>query len=288
MRYDITKIYYFVDEFCKIYNDWNKHKLLPSKKLRNRACKLTLSEMLTIMICYHLSGYKCFKYFYQSDICIKQKKSFKEIVCYARFVQLMPTLIVPLYLMIHMLRGEKTGVYFIDATTLPICHNKRISRNKVFAGIAERGKSTMGWFFGFKLHVVINNKGQIMAIKISKGNVDDRVFVEDLTKDLTGLLAADKGYLSKKLFQQLYNRGLKLLTGIRKTMKNILMPLNEKFILRKRFLIETKFDLLKNIFNLSHSRHRSALNFFTNTLSAIVALQLSTKPNKNFLNLIHN
>jgi hypothetical protein len=127
-----------------------------------------------------------------------------------------------------------------------------------------------------------------MAIKISKGNVDDRVFVEDLTKDLTGLLAADKGYLSKKLFQQLYNRGLKLLTGIRKTMKNILMPLNEKFILRKRFLIETKFDLLKNIFNLSHSRHRSALNFFTNTLSAIVALQLSTKPNKNFLNLIHN
>ncbi len=131
MRYDITKIYYFVDEFCKIYSEWSKHKILPTTKRRNRACRLVLSEMLTIAICYHFSGYKCFKYFYESDICIKQRDYFKEILSYSRFVQLRPTLIVPLYLMIHMLSGEKTGVYFIDSTSLPICHNKRISITEV-------------------------------------------------------------------------------------------------------------------------------------------------------------
>jgi hypothetical protein len=154
MHYDITKIYYFVDEFTKIYEDWEKHKLLPSLKSRKRAGKLDLSEKLTIMICYHLSGYKCFKYFYNNDILVKHKSAFRESLSYNRFVQLMPALIAPLYLIIHMLRGENTGVYFIDATALPICHNKRISRNKVFKNIAERGKSTMGWFFGFKLHIL--------------------------------------------------------------------------------------------------------------------------------------
>lgn len=288
MRYDITKIYYFVSEFCKIYEDWEKHQLLPSSRHRNRAGKLALSELLTIIICYHFSGYKCFKYFYLCDILVKNKSAFRESLSYNRFVQLMPTLTAPLYLMIHMLRGEETGVYFMDATTLSVCHNKRISRNKVFKNLAERGKSTMGWFFGFKLHIIINHKGQIMAIKISKGNADDRKFAEELTSNLKGLVAADKGYISKELFKKLYARGLKLLTGIRKTMKNILMPLQEKIILRKRFLVETTFDLMKNIANLSHTRHRSPANFFVNTLATVVAFQLSKFSTKNLQTLIQN
>lgn len=287
MRYDITKIFYFVDEFCKIYQEWESHKILPSNKQRNRDCKMTLSEMLTIVICYHMSGYKCFKYFYQCDIEIKHHSAFKEVLSYNRFVQIMPRLTAPLCLMMHFLRGEETGVYFIDSTTMPVCHNRRIARNKVFKGLAERGKSTMGWFFGFKLHMVINHKGQIMAIKVSKGNADDRKFVRNLTSDLSGLLAADKGYISKELFKELYARGLKILTGIRKTMKNILLPLHEKIILRKRFLVETCFDILKNVFNLSHSRHRSPANFVVNTLSAIACFQLSQNP-KSLRNLIQN
>jgi hypothetical protein len=286
--YDITKIFYFIDEFCKIYEEWQREKLLPSLKQRHRPSKLVLSELLTIMICYHFSGFRCFKYYYLQDICLHHRNAFKDTLSYSRFVQLMPHLLVPLYLMIHMLRGEETGIYFIDSTSLPVCHNKRISRNKVFKGMAERGKTTMGWFFGFKLHVVINNKGQVMAIKITKGNVDDRVPLASLTKGLKGLLAADKGYISKKLFAELYARGLKILTGIRKTMKNILIPINEKRILRKRFLIETKFDILKNILNLSHTRHRSPVNFLVNILAAVSALQLSTTNKKLCNPLIQN
>ena len=115
----------------------------------------------------------------------------------------------------------------------------------------------MGWFFGFKLHVAMNHKGQIMAVKITAGNTDDRDPVPDITKNLKGIIAADKGYISHTLFDELYMRGLKLLVGIRKNMKNHLMPIGEKLLLRKRFIIETLFDILKHETNLWHTRHRS-------------------------------
>jgi Transposase DDE domain len=128
--------------------------------------------------------------------------------------QLMPTLLLPCAMLIHAFSGEETGVYFMDATSLSVCHNRRINRNKVFAGLAERGKISMGWFYGFKLHMVINYQGQIMAVKITKGNVDDRVPVAEITKGLQGVVAADKGYISKKLFEECYRKGLKIITGI--------------------------------------------------------------------------
>lgn len=290
MKYDIEFLYYCIDEFCKIYEEWERSRLIssPSKK-RHRDCKLSLSELLTIMICYHLSGYKCFKYFYLYDICGKHKDKFPHLLSYNRFVQLMPRLLMPLHTLFHTLTGEKTGIYFMDATHLGVCHNRRINRNKVFKGLAMRGKSTMGWFFGFKLHILINNKGQIMAAKITRGNVNDRNPVADLTKDLQGIVAADKGYLSKELFTKLYKQGLKLLTGIRKDMKNYLMPVYDKIILRKRFLVETVFEKLKCGLNIDHTRHRSPENALINWLSAIVAYQtLTNKPALKSFILIQN
>ena len=290
MRYDITSIYYFIDNFCKTYEEWERSRLLPSNRVRFRAGEMSLSEMLTIVVSYHFSGYKCFKYFYQYEIAQLHRQAFPKLLSYSRFIQKMPVLFLPLHLLLHMLTGEETGIYFIDSTSLPVCHNRRIGRHKTFEGLAERGKTSMGWFFGFKLHIIINHKGQLIATKITRGNMNDRAPVEQLTGSLTGIMAADKGYLSKELFQRLYNKGLKMLTGIRKGMKNSLMPMAEKLILRKRFLVETVFDALKNTLNISHTRHRSPANACVNILAALVAYAYKTNKNakKNMTALIQN
>src|SRR3990167_9048924 len=131
------------------------------------------------------------------------------------------------------------SIKWLQDQSLPMCHNKRISRNRVFKGLAARGKTTMGWFYGLKLHLVINHKGSIVAVKITPGNVDERSVLDEMTRNLKGTLFADKGFISQDIFKKLFQRGLKLITGIRKNMKNYLMPLIEKILLRKRFLIET-------------------------------------------------
>jgi Transposase DDE domain len=287
MKIDIIERYYVVDEFCTLYAMQQRSCALPSSKQRNRAGQMSMGEMVTIMVYFHLSGYKCFKHFYLQRICSSYKREFPRLHSYSRFVQLMPSLLLPCAMLIHALRGEETGVYFMDSTTLSVCHNRRINRNKVFAGLAERGKSSMGWFYGFKLHMVINHQGQIMAVKITKGNVDDRAPVAEITGGLHGIVAADKGYISKKLFDECYRKGLKIITGIRKTMKNILMPRAEKSILRKRFLIETQFDTLKNTLTAQHTRHRSPISFLVNVLAAIVAHQI-THPKLKLSTLIQN
>ncbi len=140
----------------------------------------------------------------------------------------------------------------------------------------------MGWFFGFKLHIVINHKGELMAVKITPGNTDDRKPLDAMTEDLTGKLLADKGYISKDLFRKLWDRGLHLITGIRKNMRNHLIPLGDKLLHRKRFLVETVFDKLKSSMGIEHTRHRSATNAFVHILSCLVAYTLGkTKPTMN-------
>ncbi len=247
---------------------------------------MTLSEMLTIMVLFHLSPCKNFKYFYCFHICYFHKQDFPKLLSYSRFLQLMPRLFTPLCILLQYLFGEETGIYVADATSLPMCPNKRINRNRVFKGLAARGKTTMGWFYGLKLHLVINHKGSIVAVKITSGNVDERTVLDEMTGHLKGNLFADKGYISQNLFKILYQRGLKLITGIKRNRKNHLMPLIEKLMLRKRFLIETLFDILKIHMNLSPTRHRSPKNACVNILSCLTAYQLKeNKPNMKFYSL---
>ena len=160
-----------------------------------------------------------------------------------------------------------------------VCHAKRIRSNRVFKGLAKIGKSTKGWFFGFKLHIVIDTEGNLMKVKMTKGNVDDRSVVLQMTEDMTGFLFGDKGYISKELFLKLLARGLKLITGIKNNMKNMLMTWNEKILLRKRSLVETVFDYLKNKLMIEHTRHRSLWNFLIHIISTLIAYQIKpTKP----------
>ena len=144
----------------------------------------------------------------------------------------------------------------------------------MFAGLAEMGKTTKGWFYGFKLHLVINHKGELCACRITAGNVDDREPVPTLVKGLLGKLYGDKGYISQPLFDELLSQGLQLITGIRKNMKNRLMDVWDKLMLRKRSLIESVNHQLKNVFQLEHTRHRSVFNGFVNMVCAIIAFAL--------------
>ncbi len=273
MRYDITALFFCLDEFCKSYEEWEKHRLIDTGRKRCRPCQMQLSELLTLMVLFHLSPCKNFKYFYLFHVGALHQQDFPALLSYNRFVQLIPRLFVPLSILLHSVLGEKTGIYIADATSLPLCHNKRINRHRVFKGIAARGKTTMGWFYGLKLHLIINHQGSIMALKITSGNVDERTVLDDMTRHLKGTILADKGFISQDLFQKLYQRGLKLITGIRRNMKNYLMPMMEKILLRKRFIIETVFDILKIHMNLSHTRHRSPVNACVNILSCLTAYQ---------------
>ena len=291
MKYDIVALYVCIDDFSKIYEEWERKKLIGTTKNRKREGKLSMSEQLLIVIVYHLEGFKNFKYYYKYAVEIKYKSLFKEVPCYDRFIQIMPKLLVPLSILLQCLFGEARGIYFLDATKISICHSRREKRNKVFGKIAEKGKTSMGWFFGFKLHMVINDVGQIIAIKITKGNVDDRTPVAELTKKLKGSVYADKGYIGSDLFKALYKRGLKLITGIRKNMKNYLINLADKKLLRKRFCIETIFGFLKNSMNLEHTRHRSPVNFLVNLIAALTAYSLTKGKPKNLTistSLIHS
>ena len=271
MAIDITALYCCLDDFCKVFADWEAHQLIPSPTRRQRSGKLSRAEMLFIMVLFHLSPYKNFKTFYLYGIGCQHRACFRALPHYDRFVSLMPRLFTPLMVLLHSLSGEETGLYFADSSKLAVCHNRRIDRHRVFDGLAGRGKTSMGWFFGLKLHVVINHKGEIMAVKITPGNIADSTVLDEITQHLSGKVCADKGYIGRALFLKLWQRGLHLITGIRRNMRNHLMLLGDKIMLRKRFVIETVFDILKCEMGLEHTRHRSPVNAMVHVLSCLVA-----------------
>jgi hypothetical protein len=271
MAVDITALYCCLDDFCKVFEDWEAHRLIPSAQTRTRPGKLSRAEMLFIMVLFHLSAYKNFKTFYLHGIGCQYRACFRDLPHYDRFISRMPRLFVPLMVLLHSLSGEETGIYFGDSSKLAVCHNRRIDRHRVFDGLAARGKTSMGWFYGLKLHLVINHKGQIMALKITPGNTADSTVLDEITQHLRGKLYADKGYISREVFTKLWQRGLHLITGIRRNMRNHVMLLGDKIMLRKRFVIETVFDILKCDMGLEHSRHRSPVNAMVHVLSCLVA-----------------
>ncbi len=258
---DLTELFCDIDDFGKAYRSKTKNILMITGKRKPKTPpKMSLSELMTIIVLYHSSGFKNFKtfYFYLRE---KMNKDFPTILSYSRFVEWMPYCLIPLCSYLGTRKGEITGVSFIDSTPIAVCKNIRIPRNKVFKGIATPGKCSMGWFFGFKLHIVVNDKGDLLAFKVTRGNSNDRVPVKDLCKNLLGKIFGDKGYIGKALFEELFEQGVQLITNVRSNMKNKLLPLYDKFLLRKRFIIETINNQFKNISDIEHFRHRSPTNF---------------------------
>lgn len=279
----LVELYCCIDDFWKEFKiEWDKHQIR-STWPHGPERELSTPEMMTIVILFHQSNFRTFKHFYCDYVLKFLRKEFPKLISYSRFVYLMKSLFVPLFALILKNRGKITGIAFIDSTKIQICHNKRISRNKVFSGIAKRGKTTAGWFYGFKLHLIINEVGEILAFQFTPGNVADVSTLESLSRGIFGKLFGDKGYISSEIAKILFQRGLRLFTTFKAKMKNKLVELQDKILLRKRVLVETVNDQLKNISQLEHTRHRSIGNFFVNALGAIAAY--TQQPKKPRINL---
>ena len=241
---------------------------------------------MTILIAFHQSNYRTFKHFYQKHICVYYRAEFPRLVSYSRFVQLKKEVLRLLMFYLSTHAGTCSGISFVDSTRLRVCDNKRISSHKVFAGkISERGKTSMGWFYGFKLHLIINDTGDILDVALTPGNIDDRRPLWGLNPDtpLHGSLYGDRGYISKDLREKLHKQGIDLVYKVRKNMDPLDVSVSDEVLLKKRVLVESVIKELKTQTVLEHSRHRSFENFYVNVFSALIAYQLSeNKPALNF------
>jgi len=269
---NILPLFCDVDDFCLLFEPhWHRRLLDSGATRRNKPSALALSEVMTILILFHSSGYRDLKGFYTQYVQKHLAGAFPRLVSYNRFVELQREALVPLWCYLQRRKGSCTGVAFVDATTLAVCHNLRIPSHKVFWDSAKRGQSSMGWFYGFKLHLVINDRGELLGCYLTPGNVDDRRPVPHMVRDLWGKLFGDKGYISQPLATLLEAQDLRLVTKLRKNMKNKFLGLTDKLLLRKRALIETVNDQLKNISQIEHTRHRSLWNFLGNVASGLIA-----------------
>ena len=272
----ITEIFCMADDFCKFYDAMMAKYTIKEAKTRvyHRDMTLSKAEVMVIMILFHGSGYRCLKHFYLEHVTNHLRHLFPKFVSYNRFVELEKEVAIPLALFIKkVLLGKCTGISFVDSTPLRVCKNQRIHIHRTFKGIAQRGKCSMGWFFGFKLHLICNEKGEVLNFMITPGDVDDRKPLEykAFVEFLYGKLVGDKGYIGKELFQRLFVDGIQLITKLKSNMKGALMSMSDRLLTRKRAIIETINDELKNIAQVEHSRHRSFDNFMVNLLGALAA-----------------
>jgi transposase len=281
----LLELFCHVDDFCQTFEpEWQHSLLQHGTKKRVRQAQLSTSEIMTIVIHFHQARYRDFKTYYTEYVQVHLRDAFPQLVSYTRFVELMSRVLVPLIAYFYYAcKGRCTGISFVDATPLAVCHNRRIARHQVFDGLAARGKTSMGWFDGFKLHLVVNDRGELLAVALTPGNTDDRQPVPQLARDLFGKLLGDKGYISAPLAQQLLEHGIELITSVRRNMKNRLLPLVDKLLLRQRSIIETINDQLKNISQIEHTRHRSPINFLVNLFAGLIAY--CHQPKKPSLNL---
>ena len=285
----VTEIFCIADDFCKEFEVEMVKKSLPSSAdapKRRRKRMMSDAEVITILICFHFNTYRNFKHYYLGCVCQHWRHLFPRTFSYNRFVEIMPRCFVALTMFLNLACfGKCTGISFVDSTCIPVINNKREFSMKVFKGIAAKGKSTMGWYVGFKLHILCNEKGEIVNFVLTRANVDDRNedVMDTLTDKVFGKLYADKGYISQILFGRLWDNGVHIVTGLRSNMKQRLIPLRDKIMLRKRSIIESLNDMLKNVAQLVHSRHRSVHNFLMNLLAAVGAYCFfAAKPQVNF------
>lgn len=262
-----------IDDLCKAFEvQWHKKLLRHGVSRRNRARGLCLSEIMTILIAFDQNHYRNFKNFYLNHVKQQWSRAFPLVPSYQRFIEWIPSTLIPLCIYLKHCFGKCTGIGFIDSTCLKVCHHRRISQHKVFEGLAARGKTSVNWFYGFKLHLVVNELGQLLNVTLTPGNIDDRQPVPDLLTQLFGKIFADRGYVSQKLATLLLEDfRIQFFAKPRRNMKNKLMLLHDKLLSRKRSIIETINHQLKNISQIEHSRHRSPVNFCVNVLCGLIA-----------------
>lgn len=275
---NVTEIYCDVDDFCKVFLPAWQTSLLPEKQnKRQRAFRMSPAEVMTLLILFQSSNHRDFKHYYTNHVACVLKRAFPNRVSYNRFIELAQSVLIPLCAYLHTRRVSSRGIAFVDSTPIKVCHNRRIGRHRTFAGIAQRGKDSVDWFYGFKLHLIVDDRGELVSFFVTPGNVDERKGLRKMAKFIKGKLFGDKGYISKALAEELWDKGVQLVTRVRRNMKPVVLDDFDNLLLRKRTLIETINDQLKNIAQLEHSRHRSITGFMLNLLAALVAYTFQPK-----------
>lgn len=282
----IVSLFCEIDDFFLAYQSWQETQCLPDEihqETRGRQRGLHSSEVMTICVAFQQSGYRTLKHFYLKHVCTYWRKAFPGLVSYSRFVQLQQEVLEILRDYLFATLGECSGVSFVDSTRLCVCDNKRISAHRVFHGAAERSKTSMGWFYGFKLHLLINDVGDLLDVALTPGKTDDRQLLETFAQRLHGSLYGDRGYISQDIREWLREAGINLVYKVRRNMDPLPLSDTDAVLLKKRTLIESVIKELKTQTGLAHTRHRSLVNFQVNVLSALIAYQLSEKkPSLNF------
>lgn len=281
----LLELFCDIDDFWQEFEPmWYQTLLESGQCQRRRACRLSMSEMMTIVVHFHQKRFRDFKTYYTSYVAVHLQTEFPQLLSYTRFIQLIPRILIALGAYLQSCYGMCTGLSFIDSTALAVCHNRRIRQHQVFDGLAARGRTSVDWFFGFKLHLIVNDRGEILRCCVTPGNIDDRRPVPQMARRLFGKLFADKGYISQDLTRELLeDYDLRLVTKLRTNMKNRLLEELDKFFLRKRAILESIYDQLKNISQIEHTRHRSLTGFISNLIGGLIAY--CHQPKKPSLNL---
>lgn len=190
----LEELFWHIDDFCqRCEPEWRKTLLTQDVQQRERTRSLCLSEIMTILVACHQQCYRHFKTYYLKHVHKYWKNAFPGLVSYSRLVEFIPSALLPLCVYLKHCFGECTGISFIDRTSIKVCHNRRMPRHRVVAKLAARGKTSVDWFFGFKLHLVVNERGELLNFTLTPGNTDDRKPVPDLLKNLFGKVFADRG-----------------------------------------------------------------------------------------------
>ena len=283
----LTNIYCHIDDYYIL----NKKEIIQaikkhSKIVRYRESRLSIPEIISILIYFHKHRTKDFRNFYNGFVLKYLKEYFPNLLSYTRFMQIKNKVIAPLVKVLGANNSKKTGIYFIDSSPLKVCHIKRAKRHKTFDEVASYGKSSMGFYKGFKIHLIINEIGEIINYRITKSNVDDRKVAYDLARNISGKLYADKGYISRDLVKKLAYNDLELIHNVRSNMNDIYIADIDKLMLKKRFIIETVFGKIKQSTDIENSRHRSLNGFIITVLTSLISYNFEIrKPSvKNVVN----
>ncbi len=285
----VVEVFCFIDDFCQQISHYLATHPLPQpltpRTGAGRKASLSESEVLTILVLYHLSGFKCFMYFYQRLVLGELRSYFPQACSYPQFLALARQACFHTFLLAHYRCGlsVRSGHYYIDSKKLPVCNNHRIHSHKVFEQLAARGKSSTGWFYGLKLHLVTNEHRELVHFLITPANVADnnKQVLSRLLAGLQGKCYGDKGYLSA-LMEDLLEQGLHLVAKARRNMKNMLLSLSDKINLRKRGMIEAVNDILMSVCDIDHSRHRNPVNALVHIISGLTAYSFLDQQNTTF------
>ena len=257
-------LFCLVDDFLKQLSNF---RIRIEGKKKGRRVTLSLSEIITLgifRIIVNIGNVKDYHKFLLSHY-----YSYFKIPAYANFNnslnRAMPYVIMLLHVFTQMVKKKKSNLHFIDSTALPVCKNKRISSHKVAKGLAELGKTTIGWFYGFKLHIICNTFGELESITVTPGNVYDGHTVSKLAKDIFGQIIADAGYLGAKSTDK-----YKLMIAVRKNMKK-LMTFMQHTTLKGRQLVESVFSVIKERLNIVTSLARSIDGLFSRYAFCLLA-----------------